>query len=128
MSPVTAASWVRMRLARLHGSEWSLNLRPFPQLIPDGWKREDYYQRYREDLVKQAGACVFISGVRDDGSLADGVIREFEIALAANRYPIPIGATGGAAAELWKRVSANYDRVFGKMPRRLFDPLNDSGL
>jgi hypothetical protein len=115
-------------LSGMPNFEWSLNLRPFPQLIPDGWKPEDYYQRYREDLVKQAGACIFISGVKDDGSPADGVMREFDIALAAQRYPIPIGATGGAAAEIWKRVSSDYDRIYGKMPRKLFDPLNDPAL
>lgn len=108
--------------------EWSLNLRPFPQLIPDGLKPEDYYQRYREDMVKQAGACIFIAGIRDDGSTAEGVLKEFEIALAARRYPVPIGATGGAAAEIWKRVSADYGRLYGKMPRKLFDPLNDSAI
>jgi hypothetical protein len=108
--------------------EWSLNLRPFPPLLPAGWKAEDYYRRYREDLVRQAGACIFVSGVKDDGSPADGVLREFEIAIDARRYPIPIGATGGAASEIWQRVSTDYDRILGKMPRKLFDPLNDSKL
>lgn len=108
--------------------DWSLNLRPFPQLIPSGWKAEDYYQRYREDLVKHAGACIFVAGLKDDGSVADGVMREFDVVLAAKRYPIPIGTTGGAAAEIWKRVSADYENIFGKMPRKLFDPLNDAAL
>jgi hypothetical protein len=108
--------------------EWSLNLRPFPQLVPDGWKPEDYYQRYREDLVRQAGACIFVSGAKEDGSPADGVMKEFDIALAAQRYPIPIGVTGGAATEIWVRVASDYDVIFGKMPRRLFQPLNDAAL
>jgi hypothetical protein len=55
-------------------------------------------------------------------------MREFDIALAAQRYPIPIGVTGGAAAEIWVRVSSDYDRIFGKMPRKLFQPLNDAAL
>jgi hypothetical protein len=92
-----------------------MNLELADELIPEGWKPEDYYQRYREDLVRQAGACIFVSGAKDDGSPADGVMREFDITLAAQRYPIPIGITGGAAAEIWTRVSSDYHHIFGKI-------------
>lgn len=106
----------------------SLLLRPFPQLIPAGWERQDYYRRYREDLATEAGACVFVAGVKDDNGkrgIADGVIAEFEIAVAAKRYPIPIGATGGAAREIWARVNTDYERHLGALPRDLYDTLND---
>jgi hypothetical protein len=109
----------------------SLLLRPFPQLIPAGVKPKDYYSRYREDLVNQAGACIFIAGTREHAgrlAIADGVIREFEVATAAHRVPIPIGATGGAAAEIWRRVHADYRRYFGKMPKKLFNALNDAAV
>jgi hypothetical protein len=109
--------------------EKSLFLRPFPQIIPPGMKRKDYYARYREDLVTQAGACVFIAGLKDDNGhrvTADGVVAEFEIAAAAKRVPIPVAATGGAAAEIWQRVKADYDRYCGKLPKKLFNGLNDS--
>jgi hypothetical protein len=68
--------------------------------------------------------------VKEDGttrSTADGVITEFEVATEARRYPIPIGATGGAAAEIWQRVARDYERYLGKMPRKFFDALNDRG-
>jgi hypothetical protein len=111
--------------------ERSLLLRPFPQLIPDGWERQDYYRRYREDLASEAGACVFISGVKDDSGkreIAEGVIAEFEIAVAARRYPIPVGATDGAAREIWHRVDADYNRYLGNLPRELFDTLNNDSV
>jgi hypothetical protein len=109
--------------------EQSLFLRPFPQLVPAGIKPKDHYSRYREDLVTQAGACVFIAGLKDDGGRrmnAEGVIAEFETAAAAKRVPIPVAATGGAAAEIWRRVKADYRRYCGAMPKKLFNALNDA--
>ncbi|MES0022311.1 MULTISPECIES: SIR2 family protein [unclassified Mesorhizobium] len=109
--------------------ERRLFLRPFPQLIPPGQDRQEFYRRYREDLVRQAGACVFICGAKIDGNsvvVADGVIAEYDILKALGRTPIPIGATGGAAQKIWEAVNANFPAVFGTMPRRSFDILNDA--
>lgn len=105
-----------------------LFLRPFPQTIPAGVDRQAFYQRYREDLVRQAGASVFIAGVKIDGGdpvPAPGVANEFDIIRALDRLPIPIGCTGGMAAELWSRVDAQYHDILGRMPRKAFDTLND---
>lgn len=109
--------------------EKSLLLRPFPQRVPAGVRPQDYYTRYREDLVTQAGACIFIAGIKDTGSRrinAEGVIAEFEVAATAKRTPIPIAATGGAAEEIWRRVKADYNRYCGKLPKKLFNALNDA--
>ncbi|MFC5314203.1 SIR2 family protein [Azospirillum rugosum] len=114
--------------------ERSFYLRPFPQVIPEGYERQQFYTRYREDLISQAGACIFLSGVKVDPAaegglrMADGVLTEFEIAVRLGRVPIPLGVTGGAAAEIWSRVSANYDELAGGMPRHLFDALNAPGI
>ena len=104
--------------------ERSLLLRPFPQTIPDDQDRQAYYWRYREDLVTEAGASIYIAGFKDDGP-APGVLTEFEIATDARRYPVPVGASGGAALEIWERVAADYSRYLGALPRNLFDALND---
>jgi hypothetical protein len=104
--------------------ERNLLLRPFPQTLPDGEDRQAYYRRYREDLVMEAGASIYIAGFKDDGS-APGVLTEFEIATNAKRYPVPIGASGGAALAIWQRVAADYPRYLGSLPRYLFDALND---
>jgi hypothetical protein len=108
--------------------ERSLFLRPFPQIIPPGWDRQEYYRRYRIDLISQAGACIFIAGLKDEGGermVANGVLAEFELAVANNRVPIPIGVTGGAAAEIWARVNIEYDRFYKAMSRSAFDNLNN---
>jgi hypothetical protein len=44
---------------------------------------------------------------------------------ALDRLPIPVGATGGAASEIWNRVNGDYGRIFGTMPRHHFETLND---
>jgi len=53
----------------------------------------------RELMIGKARAAVFIGG-------ADGTRREIEIAKARGIPLIPIGGTGGAAAELWKSLRA----------------------
>lgn len=111
--------------------ERRLFLRPFPQIVPEGVEREVHYRRYREDLVRQAGICIIVSGsVLADGELvpATGVREEYEMMRALGRIPVPVGSTGGAAAEIWLHVEQDYEAVFGKMPRKLFEGLNDRTL
>jgi hypothetical protein len=114
--------------------ERSLYLRPFTQLIPEGADPQVYWQPYREDLVRQAGICIFIAGIKDAAEggtakrvTAEGVLREFEIIARLGRSPVPVGATGGAAAEIWRQIDKDYDRFFNTMPRNLFQALNDDG-
>jgi hypothetical protein len=118
--------------------ERSLYLRPFPQVIPDGQERQAYYQRYREDLISHAGVCIYLSGKKDEpvaGKVgefarveAGGVVREFEIATQLGRVPIPVGATGGAAATIWATVNADRAKFhLGGLPQADFDALNNGG-
>ncbi len=112
--------------------ERALLLRPFPQTVPKGFTREGFDRRYREDLLAQAGVYICIGGFRKGRGKklvsADGVLEEFSVGRALNRLPIPIGATGGAAAEIWHNVSANYSSYYGTMNRKVFDKLNDGAL
>lgn len=108
----------------------SLLLRPFPQTAPAGLDMATFRTRYREGLIQHAGMAVFIGGLKMDagsGALvaADGVVEEFETAQRLGRVVVPVGATGGAAAEIWKRL----DKA-GGLPRGLkradFDGLNNT--
>lgn len=113
--------------------EKSLMLRPFPQEAPPGIEDSAFKRRYREGLVQQAGACVVIAGekdVRTDGRtdrvVADGVLDECEAARRIGRAVIPVGATGGAAAEFWRTIDAAFETHWPKALRKDFDLLNDT--
>lgn len=92
-----------------------LKLRPFPQAKPANMSRDELWHRYREDMIAQAGASVFIAGNKKDGKntvLAEGVRKEFEITVKLGRYPIPIGATGHVAAQLYEEVMNRLGKYF----------------
>jgi hypothetical protein len=85
----------------------SLLLRPFPQALPKGVNPEDFKTRYREDMVGQSGVCVVIGGLvkkRGAYETAQGVVQEARIAREAGRPVLPLGATGGAAREIWHEM------------------------
>ena len=108
----------------------SLLLRPFPQEAPDGLDATAFKARYREGLVGQAGIMVVIGGQKRDpenGALiaADGVMEEYQAAKGMNRPIIPVGATGGAAAEIWKTEHATFDKNWPKALKSDFELLND---
>ena len=110
--------------------ERRLRLRPFPQVLPKGMSREEFTSRYRRDFISGAGFIIFVAGnkVVDGGEpiVSPGVLEEFRIAGEEGLYPIPIAATGWAAAEIWKRVSEDFDRVFPPgTPKAPFDKLGD---
>lgn len=109
-----------------------LILRPFPQETKGKMKKEDIWQKYREDMISRTGMSIFIFGnkvVEGEIVNANGVKKEFEIALAKNSYVIPVGATGYTSKELWEEINNNFDKYYpnadGKM-KSLFEDLNSN--
>jgi hypothetical protein len=107
-----------------------ITVRPFPHGIRSGIDREAFNLRYREDLVALAGACVVVCGIRDKKGEAGyesarGVHEEVRIARALGRLIIPIGATLGAAQELWEEMAAHIDDLDSRVPRAEFATLGD---
>ena len=91
-----------------------LCLRPFPQHILNPADREERQRRYREDILDETGIAIFIFGNKNDGAtkknvIADGCIKEFEIAREKSNIIIPIGSTGFAAKEIYENVRQNMD-------------------
>ncbi|MBR3024520.1 MAG: SIR2 family protein [Oscillospiraceae bacterium] len=94
--------------------EEHLCLRPFPQNIKDPNERAERWKKYREDMLSETGISIFIFGNKTDKSsgeiiVADGCIKEFEIAKAKGNIIIPIGSTGYAAKKILKIVKEKID-------------------
>jgi len=73
---------------------------------------EEHFCHYREKMIDKCGIAFFLFGNKRDKAgnpiVADGVIKEFEIAHKQGKYVFPIGPTGGAAKLLADRVLSNY--------------------
>ncbi len=85
--------------------ERRLIARPFPQPIPGEAPDRAQWAALRAELARIAGVVIFVGGMKIDpttGSqtVAGGVLDEFEAAQAAKCFVIPIGSTGGAAAQI----------------------------
>lgn len=108
----------------------SLLLRPFPQEAPAGIAMPEFRRRYRDGVIRQAGFAVFVCGLKEapKGALqvADGVVEEFDAAQALRRIVIPIGATGGAAAQIWDKIKKAGNLPLG-LSAKEFDQLNERG-
>lgn len=89
-------------------SEDQLIMRPFPQFETGEKKLPDLWEEYRQRMISLAGIAVFIFGNKNDGKgniiSANGVRREFEIAISQGLIPIPIAATGYITQEIFDEI------------------------
>lgn len=86
-----------------------LCLRPFPQIQSGAKSLKELWEEYRQEMIEHSGIAVFIFGnkeTQDGVVLANGMIREFEIAKEKQKYIIPIGSTGYAAKQILDEVEA----------------------
>lgn len=100
--------------------------RPFPQPLegrqPDG----EQWKLLRRELARAAGIVVFVSGIKIvDGQAvtADGVLQERDIAIEEGCFLIPIGATGGAAAQIAKELVGSSLPFEGSAAQRPTDAI-----
>ena len=94
-----------------------VSLFPFPQHDPETMSVEAFRSKYRQNVISNAGFAVFISGNRIEKSSrvinAPGVKEEFAIASELGKVPIPLGASGWAAEEIWREVTLNPHKYYG---------------
>jgi hypothetical protein len=106
-------------------------LRPFPQPAPGEAPDPGVWKAWRQEIVSRAGATVIIAGAKReaDGTLSvgDGVMEEFRMTLDTGRVPIPIGATGHAAARAWTAMQTELAR-WPWYPKDAFRTLNDASV
>lgn len=92
-------------------SEEQLIVKPFPQFKTGDKELPELWEEYRQRMQKFAGIAIFIFGnkLNSDNEiiLADGVQREFQIALENELIPIPIAVTGYMAKEIYQTIASN---------------------
>jgi hypothetical protein len=96
-------------------SEDQLIIKPFPQFKTGDKDLPALWEEYRQRMIKLAGIAIFLFGNKSQGSKiipANGVKREFEIALENGLIPIPIPATGYMAKELFDEIAKDYNAYF----------------
>jgi hypothetical protein len=97
-------------------SEDQLIIKPFPQFETGGKKLPELWEEYRQRMISLAGIAIFIYGNKRDikGNIisANGVMREFEIACQNGLIPIPIGATGYVAKDIYNEIFNNPEKHY----------------
>lgn len=95
--------------------EDSLIMRPFPRAQLDAKLRDELWEKYRQELISNAGICLVVLGNKKvDGKIYDaqGVRREFEIAYQHGLFLIPVGATGYMSRVLWDEVMQSFEKFY----------------
>ncbi|AQT87013.1 hypothetical protein ERICIV_04555 (plasmid) [Paenibacillus larvae subsp. larvae] len=96
-----------------------LILRPFPQYATKGRGLKDLWDQYKRDIISDVGCVVFIFGNKIVDSQvidADGVRKEFDIAVEQGVKVIPVGATGYMSRTLWEESMTNFDKYYNDFP------------
>ena len=97
-------------------SEEDIIMRPFPQFLTGEISSEDQWTKYRKSMIEHAGIAIFVYGNKLDSTnnivLSDGMKQEFELCKDAEVLPIPVGATGYMAENLWKEVWNNFETYY----------------
>jgi hypothetical protein len=110
-------------------SERRLLLRPFPRNLPPSMGEAEFNESYRRAVIKPAGVAIFIAGTSRSAAVSKGVIEEYRIARDLGKIPIPVGATGFAARQIWEEVRQSLGQVYGgRVSERLFDRVGDPKL
>ncbi len=97
-------------------SDEEIMMRPFPQVATGATRLSDQWTAYRKDMIDYAGVAVFVFGNKRDAKghivLSNGMREEFELCVQAGVRPLPVGATGFMAADLWREVSTNMAKYY----------------
>jgi hypothetical protein len=99
-------------------NEDQLIMRPFPQKKTGNKELPELWHEYRVRMISFAGIAIFLFGNKTDPAtgdikLADGIRKEFDIAISQGLILIPIGATGFISKELWDAVLDKFTFLYG---------------
>ena len=126
---VVKGALVRLFMTGDPPSERRLLLRPFPRNLPQDMGEAEFNESYRRAVIKPAGVAVFIAGTSRSAPVSKGVIEEYRIARELGKIPVPVGATGFAARQIWDEVKGSRESIYGgRVSERLFNRLADPRL
>ena len=114
-------------------SDQDLVMRPFPQIATGPAKLPQQWTEYRRAMLDHAGIAVFVFGNKRDSSgtivLSSGMREEFTLAVERGAHPLPIGATGFMARELWIEMNEHLSDYYPSASddfRKEFQRLGDA--
>ncbi|MFA9370989.1 MAG: SIR2 family protein [Labilibaculum antarcticum] len=97
-------------------SEEQLIIKPFPQFKTGKKELPVLWEEYRQRMMKFAGIAIFIFGNKLDKDnnvvLANGVEREFQIALENGLIPIPISATSFISEKIYQEIMIDPQKYY----------------
>lgn len=97
-------------------SDEDLVMRPFPQVATGTAPLATQWTEYRKEMLDYAGIAIFVFGNKRDSSgktvLSNGMREEFDLCVKQGAHPLPIGATGYLALDLWKEMSADLPKFY----------------
>ena len=97
-------------------SDEDILMRPFPQVATGTASLADQWTQYRKAMIDYAGIALFVFGNKRDAKgdlvLSNGMKQEFDLCIQAGVRPLPVGATGFMALELWKQVNGDFTSFY----------------
>jgi len=97
-------------------SDGDIVMRPFPQVATGAVCLDDQWTEYRKAMIDYAGIALFFFGNKRDAKgnvvLSNGMQQEFDLCVSAGVLPLPVGATGFMAAQLWAEVNKSIDSFY----------------
>jgi hypothetical protein len=97
-------------------SDEDLVMRPFPQVATGTSALPVQWTQYRKAMLDYAGIALFVFGNKRDASgdivLSNGMREEFNLCVERGCHPLPVGATGYMAEELWKEMNADLSKFY----------------
>ena len=106
---------------------WRLGQKLFVRHFPQPVGKVDFKQHWRtirEELARESGIVIFVAGEKEvDGRrvMADGVLEEYDLALANGSFLLPVGSSGGAARKIAERLLGSILPSDGPSSRRPTD-------
>ena len=97
-------------------SDEDLVMRPFPQVATGTGTLAAQWTGYRKAMLDYAGIAIFLFGNKRNPSgdivPSNGMAEEFELCVQRGAHPLPIGATGFMAQELWAEMMKDLSKFY----------------